>query len=298
MLHQETLEYLRKRQRKNILQECRILAVIGASPDPQSTSYVHIEKLLGFGLSIHPILPGCRRYLGITCYDNLAAVPGPVDIVLVFPTDQLNLKDVVSQACQKGVGAFWVEEGELSEEIRLTLAGAKVQVVQHESLTEEYARQFPFAAGPTGPPQARKRIVAERMTRHPITIKPTDRIKEAMDRMRAGHFRHLPVVDEDGRLVGIVSDRDLRLLYPALAFVPGAETEPDIWATAVEQAAFFEPVTISPDDTLECAAGTMLRWNVGALPVVRNENALAGIITYTDILSEFLAREGAGAGGQ
>ena len=100
MFGPETLTYLLKRQRKTVLQECRAIAVVGASPDPQSTSYVQIEKLLGFGLSIYPILPGYHRYLGITCYENLASIPGLVDIVLVFPDPAIDL-DVVPNKARK-----------------------------------------------------------------------------------------------------------------------------------------------------------------------------------------------------
>jgi len=289
---QETLEYLFKRQRKSILEQCRTIAAIGPSPDPQSTSYVHIEKLLGFGLTIHPVLPGCRRYLGITCYDDLVRVPGPIDIVLVFPNHDLNMLDVASQASEKEARAFWVEEGEVDTEIKLMLARAKIQVIEHQSLAPEYARHFPFAAGPGAPSRVKRRkTVSERMTRRPVTIKRTEKIKDALDRMKTGHFRHLPVVDDSGGLIGIVSDRDLRLIQPSPAFASGLPVGPEISSTPVEHAAFFDPVTISPEETLEHAAETMLRWNVGALPVARNETKLAGIITYTDILREFLARE-------
>jgi CBS domain-containing protein/predicted CoA-binding protein len=287
MFEQHAMEYLLKRQRKRTLQECRTLAVAGASPDPRSTSYVDIEKLLGLGLSIRPILPGCQRYLGLTCYANLTDVRGPVDIVLIFPDHGLDLNDLARQAREKGVAAFWIEEGVLSDDIKAILAQAKIQVVEHESLAAEYSRHFPFAVGPVAALEAkRKRTVGERMTRQPVTIKRTDGIAEALARMKAGHFRHLPVVDENGRLIGILSDRDLRLIHVSNAQAPEA-----IGSTLVEQAAFFDPVTISPGDTLERAAETMLRWNVGAIPVVRNGNTLTGIITYTDLLREFVARE-------
>lgn len=290
MLKPETLDYLRKRQRKAVLQECRTLAVIGASPDPQSVSYVQIEKLLGFGLSIYPVLPGCHRYLGVACYDELASVPAPVDITLVFPDPQLDLEEIARQAREKHTGAFWVEDGEVSTATKLALARAKIKVVEHESFAADYSRHFPFAAGPAGPLKGKRRkTVAQRMTRRPTTIKRTDAIEEALHRMKAGHFRHLPVVDEDRRLLGILSDRDLRLMLPAHAFHGGGREN---WTTSVEQAAFFDPVTVSPDDTLEDAAEIMLRWNVGALPVVYNGNTLAGIITYTDLLREFVERAG------
>lgn len=293
MLNRTTVEYLLKRQRKRIVQECRTIAALGASPDPQSTSYARVEKLLEFGLSVHPIMPGCQRYLGVKCYDNLALVPGPIDITLVFPDDKADLDDVARQARDKGVGAFWIDEGELSAQMKAVLAQAKIQVIEHENLTVDYSRHFPFLAGPTKPVQVERKVtVGKLMTRRPVTIKRTDRITDALDRMKAGHFRHLPVVDEDGRLIGILSDRDLRLLHLSVAFPSAADAQKEIEATSVEQAAFFDPITISPDETLEHAMETMLRWNVGALPVVRTGDKLAGIITYTDLMRELVARDG------
>lgn len=293
MLTPETLEYLLKRQRKRILEECRTVAVVGAVPDPQATTYTQIEKLLGFGLSVYPIMPGYQRFAGVKCYSALTSVPGHIDIVLVFPNDEVDLNDLACQARDKGVGAFWIEDGGLSAEIRATLAQAKIQVIEQENLVADYSRHFPFAAGPTKPSRVKRKVtVGERMTRHPITIKRSDRIRDAVDRMKAGHLRHLPVVNDQGRLIGIVSDRDLRLIHPSLAYASSADFQREIWATAVEEVAFFDPITTSPDETLERAAETMLRWNVGALPVVRNRDTLTGIITYTDLLREFVARTG------
>jgi acetoin utilization protein AcuB len=129
------------------------------------------------------------------------------------------------------------------------------------------------------------------MTRNPVTVKRTDGIKDAIDKLKQGHFRHLPVIDDKGKLVGMLSDRDIRLIRPSLAFVTREEAEQQIWSAYVKQAAVFDPVTVGPDISLERAAETMLRWEIGALPVVKDGGTLVGIITYTDLLREFVARE-------
>jgi CBS domain-containing protein len=59
----------------------------------------------------------------------------------------------------------------------------------------------------------------------------------------------------------------------------------------VEQAAVYDPITISSDAPLKEAAALMLRWHVGGLPVVDRQGKLIGIITYTDILREFVGRD-------
>jgi len=59
----------------------------------------------------------------------------------------------------------------------------------------------------------------------------------------------------------------------------------------VRQAAVLNPVVIGPDVSLEEATKLILHWEVGALPVVNKEGVLVGIVTYADLLREFLARE-------
>jgi acetoin utilization protein AcuB len=108
--------------------------------------------------------------------------------------------------------------------------------------------------------------------------------------MKKGHFHHLPVVDQDGRLVAMLSDRDIRLIRPSLAFVHDEEASLQLWSTFVRQAMVFNPVTISAEAPIEAAAELMLRWGVGALPVVKDRDILVGIITYTDLLRELVTR--------
>jgi CBS domain-containing protein len=132
--------------------------------------------------------------------------------------------------------------------------------------------------------------VRERMTRRPITARLNESLKEAMDKMANGNFRHLPVVDERGKLLGIISDRDIRLLQPSLAFVSQEEAAVQLASAAVCQGTVFDPVTIHPEALLERAANQMLRSNVSALPVVDDGEYLVGIITTTDLLREFEAK--------
>jgi IMP dehydrogenase len=59
----------------------------------------------------------------------------------------------------------------------------------------------------------------------------------------------------------------------------------------VEQAAVFDPVRVRSETTLREAADLMLRWHIGGLPVVDEQEKVVGVITYTDILREFVGRE-------
>jgi CBS domain-containing protein len=109
--------------------------------------------------------------------------------------------------------------------------------------------------------------------------------------MEHGHFRHLPVVDNEGKLIGMLSDRDIRLIRPSLAFVDKEDAMAQLWSLGVQQTAVFDPVSVKPETTLKEAAELMLRWHVGGLPVADDQSRLVGIVTYTDLLREYVGRE-------
>ena len=64
-----------------------------------------------------------------------------------------------------------------------------------------------------------------------------------------------------------------------------------LWSISVQQAAVFDPISVKPDTSLKEAAELMLRWHVGGLPVVDDRDKLIGIVTYTDILREFIGHD-------
>ncbi len=89
----------------------------------------------------------------------------------------------------------------------------------------------------------------------------------------------------------MLSDRDVRSFRPTLAFFDKDDARVQLCSISVEQAAVFEPVKVTPETTLKEAAELMLRWQIGGLPVVGEKDKLIGIITYTDLLREFVGRE-------
>jgi acetoin utilization protein AcuB len=117
-------------------------------------------------------------------------------------------------------------------------------------------------------------LVMAYMTRRPVTVTPRNTLIEAQEKMHAGGFRRLPVVEGD-RLVGIVTDRDL------------GPHSGHLRETRVTAAMTENPVTITPTTPLEAAAQRMLDTKLDSLPVVEDEK-LVGMITTTDILKAFL----------
>lgn len=116
--------------------------------------------------------------------------------------------------------------------------------------------------------------ITNAMTPSPVTIRSDKALAKAKALMEAGGFRRLPVV-EDGHLVGILTERDLRAYTGYLA-----TTRVD----AVMQTAL---VTVAPDSIVEDAARLMLKHKIGGLPVLANGN-LVGIVTTSDLLAAFL----------
>jgi acetoin utilization protein AcuB len=119
-----------------------------------------------------------------------------------------------------------------------------------------------------------------------VSIGPETTVREAVDLMRARALRHLPVVDPGGRLVGIVTDRDLR----QAVFAPvvqerlgGGDAVGDI---PVREVMTWAVVTVRPATDLREAARLMHEQKIGALPVVEGDR-LIGILTESDLLAAF-----------
>ncbi len=136
-------------------------------------------------------------------------------------------------------------------------------------------------------------LVKERMTRQAIVAAPDLPILEALHLMRQEHIRRLPVVDKNGRLVGIVSDRDLLLASPSPATSLSAWELTHLLAKITLRDVMSKKViTVTEDTPLEDAARIMADSKIGGLPVIRN-GALVGIITETDLFKLFLELLGA-----
>ncbi|HBH01703.1 MAG: hypothetical protein A2W08_02075 [Candidatus Rokubacteria bacterium RBG_16_73_20] len=138
--------------------------------------------------------------------------------------------------------------------------------------------------------------VRDVMTRDPFTIDPDAPVATAMAVMRQKEIRHLPVVDGAGRLLGVLSDRDLRsaAVAPALAehLSRGARRRlHGIGATLeslrVRDAMTWGVVTTVPEATLAHAAAVMLERRVGSLPVCE-EGRLVAMLTERDVLKALL----------
>lgn len=139
-------------------------------------------------------------------------------------------------------------------------------------------------------------LVADWMTKEPRTVTGDTPVMEAMQMLREGGFRRLPVV-EKGRLVGIVTDRDLQEATPSTATTLSVYELNFLLARMKVREVMTKPVmTIGPDDPIESAALLMEEHRVSGLPVM-DGGALAGIVTITDLLRALVGFLGLREGG-
>lgn len=126
--------------------------------------------------------------------------------------------------------------------------------------------------------------VEDVMTREPLTIGPDVPVRTARELMRDKAIRHLPVVDPTGRLLGMLTDRDLKhaAFMPALSEQLGWPAS-RLKAPRVRDLMTWTVVTTTPDATLTQAGLTIFERRIGCLPVVA-EGRLVGILTDRDIL--------------
>jgi len=136
-------------------------------------------------------------------------------------------------------------------------------------------------------------LVGERMTKRPVTTAPDTPIEEALKLMRESKVRRLPVLDKEGKLVGIITEKDLLYVSPSPATSLSIhELHYLISKIKVQDVMCKDVITATEYTPLEEAARIMADNKIGSLPVMR-DGKLVGIITETDVFCIFLELLGA-----
>lgn len=142
-------------------------------------------------------------------------------------------------------------------------------------------------------------FVSETMATDLITVAPETKLSEVHILMQKNNVRHLPVIDESGKLLGIVTDRDMRDAQPSslLSKVEYERIFEKVMSHSVAEIMTKDPITISVYFTLQDTLMVMGKKKVGALPVVDEEGVLKGIMSTRDLLSAFVNVMGIGEPG-
>ena len=133
----------------------------------------------------------------------------------------------------------------------------------------------------------RRLRVRDCMTIDPATVGSRDSLQTVINLLRRRDIRSVPVVD-DGKLIGIVTDRDIRQVAPAYPlFRDEVEIRHYTEQLTVTAAMTADPMTVAPDTPLVEAAKVLETYRINALPVV-DEQRLVGMLTVTDLLRVFV----------
>ncbi len=129
--------------------------------------------------------------------------------------------------------------------------------------------------------------VQEVMTEGPASVRSTTSVREAFEVLKSLNVRHVPIVDARGELVGILSDRDQRSFW-SHDRPNGGSDEAARLELPVCTVMSTVPFAVRPDADVQEVAKRMIDQRIGAVPVLSADGALIGIVSYVDLLREWL----------
>ncbi|RMG19883.1 MAG: CBS domain-containing protein, partial [Deltaproteobacteria bacterium] len=254
-------------------------------PLPEAT-----RVMVWLGIRHLPVVDSEGKVVGVVSERDLAvqqatlgaaASETPVRTIMSRPVQFIHPTDTVTEAAGRmahdKIGCLpVVEKGRLVGILSAT-----------DLLMWQFQQGIGRAEGPAGPK------IRAIMTRDPETVQAGDSLTNAILRMQTLGVRHLPVVDEEDRLVGILSDRDIRMAVgdPGEALEHALESRLHD-TLRVGEVMRKNVLTTRPDAPVREVAHGLSEWGIGAVPVVDEENRVVGIVSYTDLLRALATRAG------
>ena len=128
--------------------------------------------------------------------------------------------------------------------------------------------------------------VKEVMTAKVISIRVDTPFSEVPKRFNQFNIRHLPVVDNQNKLVGLMTQRDLYKLHSPRKLEDGSwyYDEDELNAYILEETMIRNPLAMHPEDCVGDAILAMVRTKYGCILIVDNDQVLVGVLTRFDIL--------------
>ena len=138
--------------------------------------------------------------------------------------------------------------------------------------------------------------IARHMTTPALTVSPDALLPEVRNIMNTRHFRHLPVVDEQQRLIGMITDRDLRSAYPSSILSEDKRQAilEKVEKTPVRSIMARELISLTPLATLDDALYLLSKEKIGMLPVIDEERHVIGVFSVQDLMKAYKKLYGIG----
>jgi len=126
-------------QEATILNDYRIIAMVGLSPDPNRPSHRVAKYLINHGYKVIPVNPDAQEILGTRSYSDMSSIPEPVEIVDIFRRSE-EVMPIVDEAIKIGAKVVWMQEGVIHEEAALKAKDAGLLVVMDRCMLKEHKR--------------------------------------------------------------------------------------------------------------------------------------------------------------
>ncbi|MEQ1654669.1 MAG: CoA-binding protein [Nitrospira sp.] len=123
---------------RQILADCRTIAVVGASSNPARASNHVASYMKAQGYRVIPVNPNEQTVIGEPAYPSLTAVPGPIDLVDVFRRSE-DVLPIVEEAIARGAKAIWMQEGVINEAAAQLAREAGLAVVMDRCWLKDHA---------------------------------------------------------------------------------------------------------------------------------------------------------------
>ena len=135
----------------------------------------------------------------------------------------------------------------------------------------------------------KKEPIRNLMTTEVVTLTLDNTLYTAEKRLKKYHIRHIPVLDDDERLIGLISLSDLKRISFIDAYSKeGTEDTPVYNMLSIQDVMIKDPIAVSPDTTIEEVARLFASKEFHSFPVVDDDRKLVGIITTTDLLHFYI----------
>jgi acetoin utilization protein AcuB len=244
-------------------------------------------------LAVHTMLLADIRHIPILRDGNLVGVVTERDLLAhKARRGKPGLGDLLSTVMTKPVVTARPDM-DVAEAADLMLSGRLgcLPVVDGRAIVGVVTRSDVIAAWreTAGEPRPdRRTLLRGLMKRAPLTASAGELLLDAVGRMELNGVRHLPVVDGEGHLVGMLSDRDVRTaIGNALRPLGPRDAVVRLESTHVADVMSRRPVAVDEEATLAEAAALLALRRVGALAVVDANHRLSGIVSYVDVLRAY-----------